>query len=82
MYESGWGVTKDYAQAFSWYERAARQGHAKSQFNLGLLFRNGLGVAPSEAKAFFWIQNAADLGDPRATDYIARETRKRTERRP
>jgi TPR repeat protein len=40
----GWGVPQDYAQAAIWYRKAAEQGSAEAQFNLGLLYDNGLGV--------------------------------------
>jgi TPR repeat protein len=27
LYENGWGVTQDYAQARRWYQKAAEAGH-------------------------------------------------------
>ncbi len=44
MYVSGEGVPQDYAAAVGWYRKAAEQGDAESQFNLGLLYRQGQGV--------------------------------------
>ncbi len=79
MYESGWGVKKDYIKAYQWYRRAAQQGHAKSQFNLGLLYQAGLGVPKNEALANYWIQSAADNDDPRAKQFL-RSLRKEDER--
>jgi TPR repeat protein len=35
MYENGLGVEQDVTQAVNWYRKAAVQGHASSQFNLG-----------------------------------------------
>lgn len=35
MYAKGEGVPKDYKQAMSWYSKAADQGDAIAQFNLG-----------------------------------------------
>lgn len=70
MYESGWGVERDYAEAFRWYQLAAEQGHVKSQFNLGMLYRNGQGVAQNDALGLYWIQTAADGGDGRALDFL------------
>lgn len=73
MYESGWGVARDYDQAFRWYQLAAQQGHRKSQFNLGLLYRKGEGVVKNDALGFYWIQTAADQGDERAQEYLRNE---------
>ncbi len=44
MYDKGLGVTQDYAQAAKWYRKAAEQGHAYAQFNLGYMYRFGQGV--------------------------------------
>ena len=35
MYDNGHGVPQDYAQALTWYRKAADQGYAAAQFNLG-----------------------------------------------
>lgn len=70
MYESGWGVERDYGKAFRWYQQAAQQGHVKAQYNLGMLYRNGQGVAQNDALGLYWIQTAADRGDERARDYL------------
>ena len=29
----------NYKKAIEWYEKAAEQGHAEAQFNLGLMYR-------------------------------------------
>jgi hypothetical protein len=34
LYEKGWGVAQDYAQAMSWYRKAADQGNASAQKNM------------------------------------------------
>jgi len=61
-YKLGRGVPADLRIAQSWYEKAAQQGHAQAQANLGLiLFQNG-----DRARALPWIRKAADAGDPRA----------------
>ena len=61
-YKLGRGVPLDLAQARNWYERAARQGHAQAEANLGLLlFQN-----EQREEAVPWLQRAADRGDPRA----------------
>jgi TPR repeat protein len=37
MYQQGQGVAQDYMQAAAWYRRAADQGYADAQCNLGAL---------------------------------------------
>ena len=34
----GQGVQKDYKEAVKWYRKAAEQGYAKAQFNLGFMY--------------------------------------------
>lgn len=40
----GQGVRQDYIEALHWYEKAANQGHAVAQFNLGEMYQYGQGV--------------------------------------
>lgn len=52
----------------SWYRKAADQGHAKAQFNLGLMYANGQGVPQSNIQAHVWLNLAAsklELADER-----------------
>jgi cell division septation protein DedD len=66
-YKLGRGVPLDVAQAQTWYERAARQGHAQAEANLGLiLFQNN-----ERERAMPWIRRAAERGDPRAQYVLA-----------
>ncbi len=41
LYANGQGVPQDYAQAVAWYRKAAEQGYAKVQTNLGVMYANG-----------------------------------------
>jgi TPR repeat protein len=50
---------QDRAEAARWYRKAADQGHALAQYNLGLLYANGRGVAQDKAQARAWMQKAA-----------------------
>jgi uncharacterized protein len=70
MFDNGRGVSKDEMRAFEWYLKAAEQGHASAQFNLGLMFDNGEGVAKDKTKAFEWLVKAADQGDADAQCYL------------
>ena len=51
MYDNGQGVTQDYKQAVYWFEKAATQGLAKAQYNLGLMYSNGQGVTQNYKQA-------------------------------
>ena len=54
--------TKDYAKAAYWYEKAAEQGFAKAQFNIGFFYNTGQGVNQDYAKAAYWYEKAARQG--------------------
>ena len=48
------------------YRKAAEQGDAQAQFNLGLCYANGDGVQKDLTQAVFWLRKAADQGDAEA----------------
>lgn len=56
------GVAPDFAQALSWYRKAADQGHAAAQFNLGIFYASGQAVPRDLAEAARWWQLAAMQG--------------------
>jgi TPR repeat protein len=62
MYENGYGVEKDYAQAKVWFERSARKGDPGGQNNLGWLYRYGKGVPRDDKTALGWFIKAAGQG--------------------
>jgi TPR repeat protein len=45
MYANGQGVPQDYAEAVKWFRKAAEQGNAMAQYNLGIAYANGQGVS-------------------------------------
>ena len=49
----GDGLTylQDDAEAVRWYSRAAEQGHARAQSELGEMYANGRGVEHNDAEA-------------------------------
>ena len=57
---------QDYVEAAKWYRKAADQGYAPAQFNLGVMYDNGEGVAQDYTEAAKWYRKAADQGDYRA----------------
>lgn len=75
MYLRGLGVSKNCAQAFAYFQQAARLGHAVAQNNLALLYANGEGVQQSFVEAFAWLDVAADQLPAAATlrDQMSRE---------
>ena len=54
IYNFGDGVVQDDGRAFKLYRQAARQGHANSQFNLGVMYREGRGCEQSHERAVEW----------------------------
>ena len=55
-------MAKDEVQAVSWFRKAADQGHAKAQHNLGYCYDNGKGVPKDEVQAVSWYRKAAEQG--------------------
>src|ERR1019366_3828126 len=51
-----------FRQAAMWYQKAADQGLANAQYELGVLFQSGKGVEQDFAKASAWYRKAADQG--------------------
>ena len=38
------GVEQNHVEALTWYRKAADQGWAAAQYNLGMMYEEGLGV--------------------------------------
>jgi Sel1 repeat len=51
MYDNGQGVPRNDAQAIKWYRKAAEQGDAVAQFNLGVMYAKGEGVPHNYGEA-------------------------------
>ena len=60
------GITHDYAKACQWYEKAAAQGYAEAQYNLGNHYYNGKGVRQDYVKTRELWEKAAVQGDAEA----------------
>lgn len=75
MYENGWEVQQDYAEARKWYEKAAEQDAPFAEFRLGLMYRDGLGVSRDKKKAMYWLERAASKGEDKAEAILARMNR-------
>ena len=54
--------TRETAQAIEWFRKAAAQGYAPAEFQMGQLYDFGFGVAQSDAQALAWYRKAAEHG--------------------
>ncbi|KAG0061151.1 hypothetical protein BGZ90_003699 [Linnemannia elongata] len=59
----GFGVPQDYSTAMSWFLKAANQGNAPAQCNVGSLYENGHGVPQNFQQAMVWYLKAANQGN-------------------
>src|SRR6516165_2457660 len=59
-----------YAAAVGWYQKAAEQGSAIAQYNLGDMYRIGEGVPSDNAAAASWYRKAAEQGYARAQNNL------------
>ncbi len=57
FYEQG-----HYKKAAVWFRKAAEQGHAKAQSNLGVMYSDGQGVKRDYNEAVKWCRKAAEQG--------------------
>lgn len=62
QYERGNGVTLDYAQALTWYRKAAEDGYPQAENAIGQMTAVGHGVVRDEKAANDWFRRAADHG--------------------
>ena len=60
---NGEGVPEDDREAVKWYRKAAEQGDALAQNNLGLMYANGEGVPEDDREAVKWYQRAVTNPD-------------------
>jgi TPR repeat protein len=56
----------------SWYRKAAEQGHAGAQNNLGVMYENGLGVTQDHSQALSLYKKGSELGDANAKENYER----------
>jgi len=52
-------VVQNYVQALGWFRKAADQGYALAQYNLGEMYENGQGVTQDYVQAHMWFNLAA-----------------------
>ncbi|MGI8437140.1 MAG: tetratricopeptide repeat protein [Chthoniobacterales bacterium] len=64
-------MPQDFSKAFELYQKAAEQGDARAQNNLGSLYSAGQGVALDEKTAAKWFRKSAEQGIPLAQANLA-----------
>ena len=62
-------MLQDHKEAVKWYTKAAEQGHARAQNNLGVSYENGEGVPQDDVYAHLWYNIAGANGDPTGRKY-------------
>ena len=63
---------KQYAEAFRLFMSAAQEGHAGSQYDLGVCYEKGNGVARDRIEAVKWYRKAAEQGHVKAQCDLSR----------
>ena len=71
MYENNLSVKKNKAEAIKWYTKAAEQGHADAQNDLGVMYQDGLGKEQNYAEALKWHTKSAEQGNVLAQHNMA-----------
>ena len=69
-YADGIGVHRDYAEALSWFRKAAEQGNAQAMNGIGILYFHGEGVVRNLDEAATWYRRAAEHGLARAQNNL------------
>ncbi len=60
-YEAGRsGLKQDYAEAASWYRKAADQGNVYAQASLGILYHSGKGLPHDDVQSEMWLTISAE----------------------
>ena len=68
MYDEGYGVPVNDAEAVKWYRKAAEQGVATAQVILGFTYGTGAGIPMNYVNAYMWYSFAKAQGNEMAAD--------------
>ena len=66
MYESGWGVRKDFWKALKYYQLASDAGSAAGMTRLAIMLSTGRGAPRGGESSLRLLKRALELGDPEA----------------
>ena len=61
MYSNGWGVKRNYKEAYSLYRKSARKGNADAMIAVGTLLLTGNGPKADKDAAYDWFYQAAQF---------------------
>lgn len=64
--DGSYGVEKDSNEAAEWFRKAAQQGHASAQYELGRMYAEGQGVPKDLVQAEKWFRKGAEQGNASA----------------
>lgn len=64
-------ATGELEQSVLWYRRAAEQGYAKAQNNLGMAYITGKGVTVNDEQGLKWLVKAAEQGHAKAQNNLS-----------
>lgn len=67
------GASCDYEKAVYWWRKAARNGHADSQYALAYCYNLGFGVEQDDYECERWLLSAARLGNEQARQALRDE---------
>jgi uncharacterized protein len=70
-YDLGMHVKPDGKESIRWLTKAASQGYAPAEYELGRIYLYGRGIPVDYAQALNWERKAAEQGDPRAQRDLA-----------
>jgi uncharacterized protein len=70
-YDLGMHVKPDGKESIRWLTKAANQGYAPAEYELGRIYLYGRGIPVDYAQALNWERKAAEQGDPRAQRDLA-----------
>ena len=70
IYEEGYAVTIDYAQAFYYYREGSKLNHANCEFALSKCYLLGKGCKKSYVKAVYYTECAVRDGSKEAADHL------------
>lgn len=62
----------NYEKAVAMFRKGAENGHAPSQFSLGVCYKDGKGVSQSDGESAFWYKKAAEQNNRDAQFWLAR----------
>lgn len=71
LFLGNFGLTKDEAEAVTWFRKAAEQNHAEAQYNLGWRYAEGRGVPKDEVEAVKWYRRAAEQNHADAQAHLS-----------